>query len=77
MTFGINTFLFTSPFTTDSLYLLEQFKRWGFDSVEVGLEDPSHVNPKAFKKALDETGLVCNSICACNSRSAKLRDYLR
>ncbi|MCO5240047.1 MAG: sugar phosphate isomerase/epimerase [Chitinophagaceae bacterium] len=64
MRFGINTFLFTSPFTTESIALFPQFKKWGFDSVEIALEDASHIDPVTVKKALDDNGLVCGSICA-------------
>lgn len=64
MKFGINTFLFTSPFTTESVSLFPQFKKWGFDSVEIALEDASHIDAKVVKKALDDNGLVCGSICA-------------
>lgn len=64
MKFGINTFLFTSPFTTESVSLFPQFKKWGFDAVEIALEDASHIDAKVVKKALDDNGLVCGSICA-------------
>lgn len=64
MKFGINTFLFTSPFTTDSISLFPKFKQWGFDSVEIALEDASHIDAKVVRKALDDNGLVCGSICA-------------
>ncbi|MFT3746786.1 MAG: sugar phosphate isomerase/epimerase [Agriterribacter sp.] len=64
MKFGINTFLFTSPFTTKSVSLFPQFKKWGFDAVEIALEDASHIDAKIVKKALDDNGLVCGSICA-------------
>lgn len=64
MKFGINTFLFTSPFTTESVSLFPQFKQWGFDSVEIALEDASHIDAKKVRKALDDNGLICGSICA-------------
>ena len=38
MRFGINTFLFTSPFTNESTKLFKSFKKWGFDSVEIAVE---------------------------------------
>lgn len=65
MRIGINTFLFTSPFTTESVKLFPRFKKWGFDTVEIPIEDPSHIDPGAVKKALDKNGLVCGSVCAC------------
>jgi len=65
MRLGINTFLFTSPFTTQSIKLFPMFKKWGFETVEIPIEDPSHIDPAKVKKALDKNGLVCGSICAC------------
>lgn len=65
MRFGINTFLFVSPFTTSSVRLFPKFKKWGFDSIEIPVEDPSHIDPVKVKAALDKNGLACGSICAC------------
>ena len=65
MRLGINTFLFTSPFTNASTRLFPTFKKWGFATVEIPVEDPSHINPAHVKRALDKHGLVCGSVCAC------------
>jgi D-psicose/D-tagatose/L-ribulose 3-epimerase len=65
MRIGINSFLFTSPFTTESVKLFKTFKKWGFDTVEIPVEDPSHIDPAVVKAALDKNGLVCGSVCAC------------
>ncbi len=65
MRFGINSFLFVSPFTTESVKLFKKFKDWGFDTVEIPIEDPSHIDAKAVKVALDKAGLVCGTVCAC------------
>ena len=65
MRFGINTFLFTSPFTTESTKLFPKFKRWGFQTVEIPVEDPSHIDPARVKAGLDVNGLACSSVCAC------------
>jgi D-psicose/D-tagatose/L-ribulose 3-epimerase len=73
MRFGINTFLFTSPFTNESTKLFPQFKRWGFDSVEIPIEDPSHLDPARVKRELDRHGLVCGSVCACMGPDRDLR----
>ena len=73
MRFGINTFLFTSPFTNDSVKLFPQFKRWGFESVEIPIEDPSHIDPAHVKRALEKAGLVCGSVCACMGPDRDLR----
>lgn len=73
MKFGINTFLFTSPFTNKSISLFPLFKKWGFDSVEIALEDATHINPLIIKKALDEYGLKSKSICAAMGPGRDLR----
>ena len=38
MRFGLNSFLYTSPFTTDSVKLFAKFKKWGFDTVEIPVD---------------------------------------
>jgi D-psicose/D-tagatose/L-ribulose 3-epimerase len=73
MRIGINTFLFTSPFTNESTKLFKQFKKWGFDTVEIPVEDPSHIDPAFVKAELDKHGLVCGSICACMGPDRDLR----
>jgi len=73
MRFGINTFLFTSPFTTRSTRLFPKFKQWGFESVEIAIEDPSHIDPAKVKAQLDKNGLVCGSVCAALGPDRDLR----
>jgi len=65
MRFGINSFLFTSPFTTKSTSLFSKFKKWGFDTIEIPIEAPEHIDSVKVRKALDKHGLVCGSVCAC------------
>ena len=77
MRFGINSFLFTSPFTTKSTRLFPTFKKWGFDTVEIPVEDPSHIDPVKVKKGLDKHGLVCGSVCACMGPDRDLRGNLK
>ena len=73
MRIGINTFLFTSPFTNQSTKLFGQFKKWGFDTVEIPVEDLSHIDPAHVKRELDKHGLVCGSVCACMGPDRDLR----
>src|SRR5580698_8166497 len=73
MRFGINTFLFTSPFTTQSTRLFAQFKKWGFDTVEIPIENTSDIDPAKVKKELDKHGLVCGTVCACVGPDRDLR----
>ena len=65
MRLGINTFLFTSPFTNESTKLFPKFKKWGFQTVEIPVEDPSHIDPAHVRRELDKHGLACGSVCAC------------
>jgi D-psicose/D-tagatose/L-ribulose 3-epimerase len=73
MRLGINTFLFTSPFTNKSTRLFSQFKEWGFQTIEIPIEDPSHIDPAYVKRELDRCGLVCGSACACLGPDRDLR----
>src|SRR5215469_2404463 len=73
MKFGINTFLFTSPFTDQSTRLFKRFKEWGFDTVELAVEDPVHIEPVYVKNQLERQGLTCGSICACMGPDRDLR----
>jgi D-psicose/D-tagatose/L-ribulose 3-epimerase len=73
MKLGINTFLFTSPFTNESTKLFGQFKRWGFETIEIPIEDPSHIDPAHVKRELDKHGLVCGTVCACLGPDRDLR----
>ncbi len=73
MRLGINTFLFTSPFTNDSTKLFPQFKRWGFETVEIPIEDPSHIDPAHVRREADKAGLVCGTVCACMGPDRDLR----
>lgn len=73
MRFGINTFLFTSPFTTESVKLFPQFKKWGFDTVEIPVEAPEHIDPAKVKAAADKHGLAIGSLCLCMGPGRDLR----
>ena len=65
MRLGINTFLFVSPFTTDSVSLFPRFKKWGFETVEIPVEAPEHIDPRRVRAAAEKNGLAIGSICAC------------
>ncbi len=73
MRLGINTFLFTSPFTNDSTKLFPMFKKWGFETVEIPIEDPSHIDPAYIQAELIKNKLVCGSVCACMGPDRDLR----
>ena len=73
MRLGINTFLFTSPFTNESTKLFPTFKKWGFETVEIPVEDPSHIDPAHVRRELDKNKLACGSVCACMGPGRDLR----
>jgi D-psicose/D-tagatose/L-ribulose 3-epimerase len=73
MRLGINTFLLTSPFNNKSTRFFKQIKQWGFDSVEIPIEDPKHIDPAHVRRELDKSGLVCGSVCACMGPDRDLR----
>jgi D-psicose/D-tagatose/L-ribulose 3-epimerase len=73
MRLGLNTFLYTSPFTTDSVKLFPKFKKWGFETVEIPIEDPSHIDPAKVRAAADKAGLKIGSVCACMGPGRDLR----
>ena len=60
--FGVSTWLWQSPFTTESVALFPKIKKMGFDVVELPLEDPSLIDGKTVKQALADHGLK-PSIC--------------
>jgi D-psicose/D-tagatose/L-ribulose 3-epimerase len=73
MKFGINTYLFSSPFNNESISFFPRFKEWGFDFVEIAVEDPDQINPSLIRKALDDHGLKCRSVCAATGPGRDLR----
>ena len=73
MRFGLNTFLYASPFTNESVSMFKKLKDWGFDSVEIAIEDPSHVDPKFLKAAAAKVGIAIGSICAAMGPGRDLR----
>ncbi|MEC3879031.1 sugar phosphate isomerase/epimerase family protein [Parapedobacter sp. 10938] len=70
---GVNTFLLTSPFTSEQVDIFGQFKAWGCDAVEIALEDASHIDPRIIKQALSEHNITCSSICAAMGPGRDLR----
>lgn len=63
MKFGINTFTWVSPFTSENLDVFHKVKDLGFEVVEIGLENISGLDTRKVKQALGTTGLEC-TVCA-------------
>jgi D-psicose/D-tagatose/L-ribulose 3-epimerase len=62
--FGVSTWLWTSPFTTDSIDLFPKIKSMGYDSVEIPVEYPDMIDGLKVKHALMENSLeavVCGA----------------
>lgn len=70
---GINTFLFTSPFTNESIQWFPKFKKWGFDTVEIAADDPAALDAVLIKEALAENDLVCQTVCGVMGPDRDLR----
>ncbi|CAM4215233.1 sugar phosphate isomerase/epimerase [Zobellia roscoffensis] len=62
ISFGVSTWLWQSPFTSDSISLFPKIKEMGFDTVEIPVEDPARIDGKLVRKALDDNGL-CATVC--------------
>lgn len=73
MRFGINTFLFSSPFTNDSTRWFPTFKKWGFDAVEIALEDPANIDAAFIRDELDQNRLRADVLCAALGPGRDLR----
>lgn len=62
--FGVSTWLWTSPFTTETVDLFPKIKSMGYDSVEIPVEYPEKINAKKVKDALIQNELeavVCGA----------------
>jgi D-psicose/D-tagatose/L-ribulose 3-epimerase len=62
--FGVSTWLWTSPFKTDTIELFPKIKSMGFDAVEIPVEYPEKIDAKKVKAALEQHGLeavVCGA----------------
>jgi D-psicose/D-tagatose/L-ribulose 3-epimerase len=84
---GLSTFVLASPFTDNDLTVLGKVRQWGYDHVEVCIEDPDRLTPSAVQAATDAEGLsvlVCGAFGADRDVSHETRqgrqsgiDYLR
>jgi D-psicose/D-tagatose/L-ribulose 3-epimerase len=58
ISYGVSTWLWTSPFTTASIHeLFPKIAKMGYDVVEIAVEDPSLIDIKSVKKALEQYNL--------------------
>jgi len=55
--FAVSTWLWTSPFTTDTIALFPKIKAMGCDAVEIPMEYPERIDGRKVKEALVQHGL--------------------
>jgi D-psicose/D-tagatose/L-ribulose 3-epimerase len=73
MRLSVNTVLFVFPFKNENVNLFRRFKKWGFDAVELLIQDPSHIDPAFIKSELEKQGLACGSVCGAMNPDRDLR----
>lgn len=64
MKFGVSTWLWTSPFTTETVDLFPKIKSMGYDAVEIPVEYPEKIDANVVRVALKDNGLepvVCGA----------------
>ncbi|MEJ7708756.1 MAG: hypothetical protein WKF84_02605 [Pyrinomonadaceae bacterium] len=54
---GINSWVWSSPFTTESTDIMFKAAEMGFNSFTIAVEDPSLIEPDIIKSALEQTNL--------------------
>jgi len=57
VTFAVSTWLWTSPFDQETVKLFPRIKEFGFDSVEIPVENPALIDCNLVNQALKDNGL--------------------
>ncbi|TVQ39471.1 MAG: sugar phosphate isomerase/epimerase [Spirochaetaceae bacterium] len=70
---GVNTFLFASPFLTESCNLFPLFKSLGAQGVEIALENRGDVDADRTFEALQKAELHCIAVCGAYGPRRDLR----
>ena len=70
---GINSFLLSSGFTTADLPMIEQFKSWGADMIELAIFEPEKVDVRALIQSLEKAGMEDCPVCGAFSPDRDLR----
>ena len=73
MQFGASTFIWTSPFSNETLSLIDHAKALGFDIIEICIEDPDTIDPPSIRSRLQQAGLqatVCGAFGPSRDLSA-------
>lgn len=73
MKIGINTFLFAFPFSDKDISWFPKFKSWGYDGVEIAVNEPSDIHAQSIKEELAKNHLSCCSLCGVFGPNRDLR----
>jgi D-psicose/D-tagatose/L-ribulose 3-epimerase len=73
MKFGVNTFLFTAPFTNEKFHYFKIIREMGFDGVEIVFQQKEFMDLKEARKLLREIDLSCCSLCGAFGPGKDLR----
>ncbi len=71
MRYGASTFIWVSPFSNTTLNLLDKAKAFGFDILEMCVEDPGTLDPDSIRAHADKAGMAL-TICGAFGPSRDL-----
>ena len=75
MKFGVNTWVWTAPLTTDELEVLApKIAKMGFDHIEIPVDDPKTLDFKKCSDIIRKAGISSISVCAAMSPDRDLID---
>lgn len=62
MKFGASTFIWASPFSNKTLDMIDKAKDFGFDIIEICVEDPDTIDTAAIRPRLENVGIAA-TVC--------------
>src|SRR5512137_1791461 len=75
MKFGVNTWIWTAPLTTEELEVLApKIARMGFNHIEIPIDDPKTLDFKKVGEIVKKAGIPSISFCAAMSPDRDLID---
>lgn len=75
MKFGVNTWVWTAPLTTEELEVLApKIAKMGFDHIEIPIDDPKTLDFKKCSEIIRKAGITSISCCAAMSPDRDLID---
>ena len=75
MKFGVNTWVWTAPLTTEELEVLApKIAKMGFDHIEIPIDDPKTLDFKKCREIIKKAGISSISCCAAMGPDRDLID---